>query len=77
VHSNISTLNSEISQSKVKLIQLLQQIEKLSKLRNEIGLNNDSINKKFHETTQKMEQTRFDIDQMKSQKDILREEIKK
>jgi len=70
-------LNKEITKSKMKLIDLLREINTLNEFKNNLSKNNKQIAQKYQNITKDYINLKSDISLQEAKKEILREEIKK
>jgi len=70
-------LNKEITKSKMKLIDLLREINTLNEFKNNLSKNNKQIAQKYQNITKDYINLKSDISVQEAKKEILREEIKK
>jgi len=73
----METLNKEITKSKMKLIDLLREINTLNEFKNNLSKNNKQIAQKYQNITKDYINLKSDISVQEAKKEILREEIKK
>jgi len=70
-------LNSEISQSKQKLIELLQQINSLNKFKTSLHTSNRNLTQKYTDLSKQYADLKTDVASLENRRELLREEIKK
>jgi len=70
-------LNKEITQSKMKLIELLREINTINDFKVNLSKNNKQLTQKYQNLAKDYTNLKSDIALQETKKEILREEIKK